>query len=60
MNETSLMMRYGMRHPFDMVTKTTLALKLLKRGRLELKRDKIKNPEKLRTLMTPIPERNKK
>ena len=51
MNETGLMARYGWKHPFDMPAKAILAVKLFKRGRLEAKKEKTKNPDQIRRMM---------
>jgi heterodisulfide reductase subunit C len=60
MSETFLMARYGLKHPLDMFSKTSLALKLLSRGRLELKRQKTKSPETLGPMMDGTTERREK
>ena len=40
----SLMRRYGMKHPGDMMGKMSLGIKLLKRNRLELSPQKVRHP----------------
>jgi heterodisulfide reductase subunit C len=59
MSEPLLMMRYGLKHPFDIATRTVLAVKLLKRGRLDIFSKKTKDPKHIRFLMEDDPERKK-
>lgn len=59
MSEPLLMMRYGLKHPFDIATRAALAIRLLKRGRLEIFSKGTKEPEHVRILMEDGPERKK-
>ncbi len=45
--ESAVMRRYSMKHPLDAVKNIPLAVKMVKRGRLEIKPAKIENPEKV-------------
>lgn len=52
--DAMVMMRYGMRHPVDMLRQTPLAFLLLKKGRLEFTPRRIRFPKRLtRTLQRP-------
>lgn len=59
MSETWLMMRYGLKHPFDIIAKAVLALKLFKRKRFEILPKGTKTPEYVRSLIQDGPERKK-
>jgi heterodisulfide reductase subunit C len=48
--ESTVMRGYGMKHPLDVVKKVPLALKMLKRDRLEILSQKTKNPAILKRM----------
>ena len=50
--ESGVMRRYGIRHPIDAVKNIPLAVKMLKRSRLEIFPAKIENPENVSKLLS--------
>jgi hypothetical protein len=52
MTETHVMARYGLKHPMDAATHTSLAFKLLTRGRLDLLPNRSRRPEQIAALTT--------
>lgn len=56
---SNLMGRYGAKHPVDMMGKISLGMKLIKRQRLEIFPQKVKNPDQLACMLKgkAIPEK---
>jgi len=50
-NEPRLMARYGLRRPLNALAQSGLALKLLRRGRLDFRTRRVRNPESLAGLL---------
>jgi hypothetical protein len=45
------MARYGVKHPVDMLGKMSLGMKLIKRKRLEIMPQKVRNPNQLACML---------